>query len=125
MSDRKHPIFTYGTLMSGEYNHDRIAHARFLGEARTALGYVLYDLGPFPALVREGLGSVAGELYEVDDETRAELDRLEGHPRFYCRTLIKLASGGFAETYMLLRNHVRGRPVIESGSWRHRKERLP
>lgn len=122
MTDHNHRIFVYGSLMSGECNHGRLAGARFVGAVRTAPGYVLYDLGPFPALARGGNKRATGELYEVDDAIRTALDLLEGHPRFYCRTLIKLADGGFAEAYMLSNGQARGRPVIECGSWRCRKE---
>lgn len=124
MTPPKYRIFVYGTLMSGELNHRRLSSATPLGQARTALGYALHDLGPFPGLVA-GQQRVTGEIYEVDATTRTELDQLEGHPRFYCRTLIRLEDGSAAEAYMLSPGQARGRPVIPSGSWRLRKDSLP
>jgi gamma-glutamylcyclotransferase (GGCT)/AIG2-like uncharacterized protein YtfP len=67
--------------MSGQGNHRLIANTRFLGAARTAAGFTLYDLGAFPGMVAEGSGAVEGEVYAIDDATLARLDRLEGHPR--------------------------------------------
>jgi gamma-glutamylcyclotransferase (GGCT)/AIG2-like uncharacterized protein YtfP len=67
---------------------------------------------------------VIGELYEVDDETLAALDRLEGHPSFYRRTAITLAPPRDAEpvwTYLLRPEQVEDRSRIELGSWRARR----
>lgn len=80
--------------------------------------FELRDLGSYPALVPGGEQAVSGELYEVDERTLASLDRFEGHPRFYRRARIVLADGATAETYLLSRHQVDGRPIIASGSWR-------
>jgi gamma-glutamylcyclotransferase (GGCT)/AIG2-like uncharacterized protein YtfP len=110
-------IFVYGSLKRGESNHRLLARARFLGRAHTAPFFELYDLGAFPAMVAGGFTSVAGELYEVDEETLAAIDRLEGHPTLYRRTPTPLAEGGVADAYMLARPW-KDAQHLTSGSWR-------
>lgn len=115
-------VFVYGTLLAGEGNHRLLASAQLVGEARTEPAFELRDLGYFPGLVRGGQHAVFGEIYAVDAETLAALDRLEGHPRFYRRTRIALADGTQVETYLLTPEQVEGRPVIVSGNWRSRRK---
>jgi gamma-glutamylcyclotransferase (GGCT)/AIG2-like uncharacterized protein YtfP len=119
MSRRKqHPVFVYGTLLRGEANHDLLAAARFVAEARTEPCFELFDLGPFPAMSANGQTAVLGEVYAVDDATLARLDRLEGHPSFYQRTQIRLDDGQVVQTYLMERTKMRGRVRIPSGDWR-------
>ena len=119
-------VLVYGTLLRGESNHRLLTRSRYLGEAATSDGFALFDLGAFPGMVRAREGAVVGELYEVDVPTLAALDALEGHPSFYVRTEIRLASPMDAEpvwTYLLRPEQVAGRKPITSGSWRaHRAE---
>jgi gamma-glutamylcyclotransferase (GGCT)/AIG2-like uncharacterized protein YtfP len=73
-------IFVYGTLKRGCTNHHYMAGQIFVGEAQTAAGFRLYDLGGFPGMVtqtddREG---VTGEVWSIDDACLARLDVLEG-----------------------------------------------
>ena len=117
-------VFVYGTLLRGEPNHRVLAGAELVGEARTEPAFELVSLGPFPAMVSGGSTAVAGEVYEVDRWTLAALDRLEGHPSFYRRERIRLESGEEVLAYLLDPGQAQGRPVIESGSWKHeQKER--
>jgi gamma-glutamylcyclotransferase (GGCT)/AIG2-like uncharacterized protein YtfP len=73
-------IFVYGTLKRGCSNHWFLAGQAFVGEARTAAGYTLFELAGYPGMVaREGHAtSVTGEVWSVDDECLAHLDELEG-----------------------------------------------
>ena len=118
-------IFVYGTLLAGEPNHRYLARARLVAEGVTRPAFTLYDLGAFPGLVRGGSHAVPGEVYEVDEPTLAATDRLEGHPDFYCRSTIALTTGVSVETYLLTTRQVAGRPIITSGSWRHRHKDSP
>lgn len=114
-------VFVYGTLLSGQGNHWFLANARLLRTARTEPHFTFVSLGGFPGMLDGGQQSVAGELYDVDADTLAALDRLEGHPRFYRRTAITLADGTRAQTYVLPHTYS-NRQIIESGSWlEHRK----
>ena len=60
---------------------------------------------------------VVGEVYEIDPVTLAALDRLEGHPRFYQRTAIRLEDGDEVLAYLLSPEQARGRTRIPSGDW--------
>ncbi len=118
MSRRKqHLVFVYGTLLQGEVNHDLLATARFVAEARTEPCFELFDLGPFPAMNAGGQTAVLGEVYAVDDATLARLDRLEGHPSFYQRMQIRLDGGQEVQTYLMDRARMHGRVLIPSGDW--------
>lgn len=114
-------VFVYGTLLSGEPNHDVLGGARFVAEGRTEAVFELRDLGAYPGLVDGGRQSVVGEVYEVDEETLCSLDRFEDHPRLYHRRRVVLVDGTLVETYVLSRGRAEGAALIESGSWRHRE----
>jgi gamma-glutamylaminecyclotransferase len=114
-------IFVYGSLLSGEANHAHLGSSRSLGPARTHPSYTLVDLGPYPALLDEGTTAVVGELYDVDDATRAALDEFEGHPTYYRRGAVRIASheGLDVEAYFLL-GGAAGALAIPGGDWRRR-----
>lgn len=73
-------VFVYGTLKRGARNHRFMAGQEFVGEARTAPGYRLFDLSGFPGMVpwpddRDG---VTGEVWRVEGPALARLDAFEG-----------------------------------------------
>jgi gamma-glutamylaminecyclotransferase len=111
-------VFTYGTLLTGEPNHRVLRGSRCLGPARTPPRFTLVDLGAYPGMLAQGTSSVEGELFEVDAEVLAALDRLEGHPTFYTRGPIILVGWRRAETYFFPATRAAGRPIIDSGDWR-------
>ena len=73
-------IFVYGTLKRGCCNHHFLAGQNFIGEARTAPGFRLFDLGGHPGMVvrPDDTEGVAGEIWEVDEDCLARIDALEG-----------------------------------------------
>lgn len=105
-------VFVYGTLLSGESNHDLLLNSRYLGEHKTEAEYTLFNYGPYPAVIIDGTISIHGEVYEVDEQTFKALDRLEGYPNFYDRKLITTPYG---EAWMYCHTN-----VIPSGNWRER-----
>lgn len=121
MQSARTRIFVYGTLLRGEDNHHFLRSASYLGSARTAPRFQLFDVGPYPALVDGGAMAVVGELYEVDVETLAALDDLEDHPEVYRRTEISLDDGTVAQAYLLVGASAEGLAVIASGDWRQRR----
>ena len=112
-------VFVYGTLKRGGDNHHYIAYQQFLGEARTAAGFMLYSLGDYPGMVRapDDTAGVTGELWAVDDTCLQQLDLLEGVNEGLCErvviTLAVPADDQPVETYLYLRS-VTGRPALGS-----------
>lgn len=113
-------IFVYGSLKRGEPNHRLLARARFVGLGRTAPRFSLFDLGPYPAMTAEGTTSVEGELFEVDAETLARVDRLEGHPTLYERTTIALQGGALVEAYVYRGAFLQDAVPLVEGRWQSR-----
>jgi gamma-glutamylaminecyclotransferase len=110
-------IFVYGTLKRGCRNHAYLGGQGFVGEARTAPGFRLFDLGEYPGMVphpddRDG---VIGEVWSVDAAALARLDVLEGTAEnLYERKAIPLLPPFAArevETYLYL-GGIEGRPAV-------------
>jgi gamma-glutamylcyclotransferase (GGCT)/AIG2-like uncharacterized protein YtfP len=116
-------VFIYGSLLRGLHNHHHLHGARFIADDLTRPDFTLVTLGSFPAMVAYGTTSVTGELWEVDAAILKRLDALEGHPVCYRRTPIVLASRRKADTYLMPRDRVSGRPVVANGDWRDWIER--
>jgi gamma-glutamylcyclotransferase (GGCT)/AIG2-like uncharacterized protein YtfP len=122
LEPRKCRLFVYGSLLAGQPDHHLLAGAEALGAAHTAPNYQLIDLGAYAALVSAGSTSVAGELYHVDLETRARLDRHRQVPILFERASVRLADGSDAEAYVMTPDQVRGRRRLRHGDWRKRFE---
>lgn len=118
-------VFVYGTLKKNCGNHALLERAEFIGEA-SADGFVMLDLGPFPACMQSDQGgTVYGEVYAVDDETFRRLDALEGYPDHYNRveTDVTLATTRKVKAWIYVYGN--GRKItrtnlVESGIWRPR-----
>jgi gamma-glutamylcyclotransferase (GGCT)/AIG2-like uncharacterized protein YtfP len=110
-------LFVYGSLKRGEENHRFLVGQRFVGAARTARNYRMYELDGYPGMIRDGgpAESVTGELWEVTDACLAELDPFEGvHIGLYRREPIVLAppyADLAVETYLYARS-VAGRKLL-------------
>lgn len=113
-------IFVYGTLRKGGSNFGLMKDANFI--AKGTVGGVLLDYGGYPALVSRphGYTLVHGEIYDVDAPTLARLDKMEGHPHYYRRTMLAVNLGSAhtypADTYVPVKPDLSA-PVIESGDW--------
>ncbi|HLJ96881.1 MAG TPA: gamma-glutamylcyclotransferase family protein [Gemmataceae bacterium] len=85
-------IFVYGTLKRGQRNNGFLAGQEFRSVAQTLPRYRLVDNGAHPCLVEDpGHGvAVQGELWCVDEETLARLDKFEEVPRLFDRRAIDL-----------------------------------
>jgi len=111
-------LFVYGTLMRGESAHALLGPtARFVGEAQTEPRFTLLDMGEYPALVEGGTTAVRGELYEIDAELLAVLDRYEDVPELYERRTLRLGDRD-ALAYVMHSHLGRGVGTIASGNWR-------
>lgn len=92
-------LFVYGTLKSGYGNNAYLQGQKLLGKAETRSPKIMVTEGiPFVynyshCYIAGGAGDralvqgepIIGELWQVDDEALARIDRLEGHPRWYQR----------------------------------------
>ncbi|MFO0659339.1 MAG: gamma-glutamylcyclotransferase [Polyangiaceae bacterium] len=116
--ERPYVVFVYGTLMRGEPNHHYLAHAQYLGMARSEPVYALVHLGSYPGLLPSGTASVLGELYAINESERDALDVLEGHPRAYRRMPLELKGATGVEGYLLRQAKYRRFPEIASADWR-------
>jgi len=112
MEEERTRVFVYGTLKKHFHNHRVLGDSRLIGEGRTMKPYklVVQHGYAYPFLLEreekgkregeeeleEGRGNkgmaVYGEIYEVSKETLERLDWLEGHPRWYRRSLISVLS---------------------------------
>lgn len=112
-------IFCYGTLKKGHGNHDALLGSKFIGEYWTAPKFTMLHLGGFPGVVKAGNTAIAGEVYEVDDDTLSGLDSLESHPDFYERKTINVDGVGSVEIYLLPIGWLDAcQNVIEEGVWK-------
>ena len=79
-------LFVYGTLKSGESNHNILECCSPTLVSKTVESFpkfTLLDLGAYPAVIKTGNTSIHGEVYEIGD--LSSIDILEGHPQFYYR----------------------------------------
>jgi gamma-glutamylaminecyclotransferase len=98
---KSHRLFVYGTLKRGFNNHNLLERAKFIGECDEIQG-VMFHLGGFPSInLVEPRTKLFGEIYEVTLSQLGCVDSLEGHPRWYKRTLLYLPKGlGYTWTYV-------------------------
>lgn len=87
-------IFVYGTLkMDGRLSLKDHDGAEFITVTETNNPFFdMIDLGSFPG-VTAGDSYVVGQLWEVDDITFKQLDRIEGYPDFYRRQIVETLHG--------------------------------
>jgi gamma-glutamylcyclotransferase (GGCT)/AIG2-like uncharacterized protein YtfP len=100
-------VFVYGTLMSGNSNHEKfLSEAKFAGDF-IAEGFELYDLGSYPGMIHSENGKVKGQLYIVDSNILSKLDILEGEGNLYIRKLIKVVNNKneSQDAYTYIYNH--------------------
>lgn len=123
-------VFVYGSLLRGFHNHPLLKGAKFRGEAVSRPLYTMMDLGSFPCISHGGNTPIHGEVWEVTIPQRNQLDRLEGHPRFYERSYIHLLGEPFRRWHVeawFLDRTLDVVPLIPSGDWRahcnHKKQK--
>lgn len=75
-------VFTYGTLMKDQRNHYLLENSKYLGDAYLK-DYGLLEIGTYPAAVKMEGFTVYGEVYEVDECTKKDVDQLEDEGNLY------------------------------------------
>ncbi len=112
-------VFVYGTLKRGGSNYSHLAGQKFLGEARTAPGFRLYELDSYPGMIAfsNDRTGVTGEVWSVDADCLAQLDLLEGIAEgLYRRERVPLLApfiGQNVEAYLYARS-IEGRRDLGS-----------
>ena len=121
MTDRQR-LFLYGTLKRGGLNHALMAGQTYCGDARSAFGFRLIDLGEFPGLVSDPSDrtGVSGEVWSVDLVTLSRLDELEGvNEGLYRRERVQLQppfDQADLDTYIYAGSTL-GRATVPGGHW--------
>lgn len=108
-------IFVYGTLKRGQRNAHYMRGTRFYGHHLTENIYSMYEFENYPAVCRDGIHAVAGEVYGVNNRQFRALDELEWYPSFYQRIEISTPWGD-AWMYVVEPVLCRGRDLV-IGSW--------
>lgn len=130
----KQLVFVYGTLKKRHGNHRLLQNdgVEYMGRAVVTGRNRLVTLGAFPGVVRlhnqnEAEHNILGEVYNVDDDTFASLDVLEGcnhsYPAssFYSRLRVDTPYGQ-AWMYHLPSSYLTERNLVDTIGWRESKE---
>ena len=118
---KKYLVAVYGSLRSGMGNHQYyLSDSEYKGTFSTEPEYTLHSLQWYPGLKLNGNTSIVMEVYEVDEETLKNLNRLEGYypgekSTFYDRIEIN-TPWGKAFTYIYV-NELSKESIVESGDW--------
>lgn len=88
-------VAVYGTLKKGYSNYHRfLGGAKYIGSGETKDKYPLLVSGLPYLIEKKGLGHhVNVDVFKVTDSELANLDALEGHPRWYVRKQIPVLVG--------------------------------
>ena len=131
-------VMVYGSLLSSLHNHHLLASHRsnFLGNVHTVEEYYMSTTngGNFPYLTKNQIthgqrpSPIVGELYLVTVDCLVVLDRLEGHPNWYCReeidiTIVSTSERARAWIYFLhnessISDIRRSTCAVDGGDWR-------
>ena len=89
----EHNVAVYGTLKRGHGNYERfLSDSKFLGDGVTKDRYPLVINSLPYVLNKKGLGhNVEVDVFRVSGDVLAQLDILEGHPKWYERKQIAIS----------------------------------
>ena len=122
-------VFVYGTLRAGGSNDIRRYRPTPQWVGQGSVPGTLYDLGAYPGMTIGGEGRVIGEVYMVNADVEAALDRLEevldDDSGEYRRRSVRVAVADVGDVdcliYEIHPDRVRTAPEIASGDWmKHR-----
>ena len=127
MEKNKILVSVYGSLRKTMSNHQYyLSSSEYKGTFSTEPEYTLHSLSYYPGLKLDGNTSIVMEVYEVDEETLKNLNRLEGYRPGETSTVydrIKINTPwGKAFTYIYV-NELSKESIVESGDWcKYKKE---
>lgn len=111
-------VAVYGSLRKGLHNHRLLTTSEMIGTDELE-NFSMFSLGPFPFITpEEAENKIAVEVYEVNEEVFASLDRLEGYPSFYNRQEVDTKHGK-CWIYFMEKDTSYGKHIpVESGDWK-------
>ena len=118
---KKYLVAVYGSLRKKQSNYEyHLSNSTYKGTFTTEPEYTMHSLSYYPGLKLNGNTSIVMEVYEVDEETLKNLNRLEGYypgekSTFYDRIEIN-TPWGKAFTYIYV-NELSKDSIVESGDW--------
>ena len=118
---KKYLVAVYGSLRKKQSNYEyHLSNSTYKGTFTTEPEYTMYSLSYYPGLKLNGNTSIVMEVYEVDEDTLKNLNRLEGYypgekSTFYDRIEID-TPWGKAFTYIYV-NELSKESIVESGDW--------
>ena len=118
---KKHLVAVYGSLRKKQSNYEyHLSNSTYKGTFTTEPEYTMHSLSYYPGLKLNGNHSIVMEVYEVDEDTLKNLNRLEGYypgekSTFYDRIEID-TPWGRAFTYIYV-NELSKESIVESGDW--------
>ncbi len=117
-------IAVYGSLRKGFGNNRLIADSEQLTTEVVKIPYKMVSLGGFPGLVPvKEPQDITIEVWNVDDQTYRNVERLEGYPHFYQKDTIQTSEGD-ADVYVLLSGEFANYAAIEGGDWKEYRKNL-
>ena len=118
---KKYLVSVYGSLRKKQSNYEyHLSNSTYKGTFTTEPEYTMHSLSYYPGLKLNGNTSIVMEVYEVDEDTLKNLNRLEGYcpgekSTFYDRIEIN-TPWGKAFTYIYV-NELSKDSIVESGDW--------
>lgn len=118
---KKYLVAVYGSLRKKQSNYEyHLSNSTYKGTFTTEPEYTMHSLSYYPGLKLNGNTSIVMEVYEVDEDTLKNLNRLEGYypgekSTFYDRIEID-TPWGKAFTYIYV-NPLSKDSIVESGDW--------
>lgn len=117
MNTQSIQVCVYGTLLQRQENSGFLKNAAFLGTYGIKTGPMV-SLGAFPALISpKGDCHTPIELYRISQQELDDLDRLEGVPHLYVRSLVPTIFGA-AWIYWMPNLKDTSYPRIPDNDWR-------
>ncbi len=115
-------VFVYGTLRKGESNHYYLRRGLLVADGVWAKGYAMYDQGSYPFAVPTNGSQIKGEIWQIDKDCLAEIDKLEGVKEgLYMRIF-----DDDLQAYIYIKPDTKGlreMPKVEHGDWKMRLKR--
>ena len=120
MENNKILISAYGTLRTG-YSNSRLVNipgeTKWLGTGKTVEKYQMRASG-IPYVNKTPYTQIVVDIWEIDvDKHLPSVDRLEGHPNWYCREEIEVELDGKIIKAWLYFMENAGSTIVESGDY--------